>query len=432
MAKVIKLDEFIKRQKEVFNTYVETNGREVDLKPYIAKYSSEDDTIYSDTDIFKYLDLYIKSNLITDAEVDAYNKTRLIPGEIIFKRGKEIVGALIQSQGNIYAISRYKRIYAEEDGKLSSYNDKYLIKCRDYYLSHTNNNEIKMSYQNVMDLAKRGKYDIELINRLLQMPDDKTGITFINQINISKISLRKLIDEYKTVYPANRAEIKRLEYMLKEAFRFNDRVVKFIEQKSRRETLRERLLNLHRILEEYLIQDIFDISELFPKYNFNEYKFREVLKDGAESRDVLLKSLIDKYQTKDNVVLANFKTIIENILRAYNEGINYGNGYREINYYDVYLLKQGYSNETIIKFAYRICSKEDLERLFMILSVYTTSKAFNNTNELVKSLDEQADKDLIDYLQYANIPLSKEMYYALKERYQTNDIELEIPKIPAA
>lgn len=430
MQGIISIDEFLKRQKDVFDTYVKSHGREDSLLPLIEEYRINDKVEYQSEDILRYLTSYIKSNLITESELDSYNQTRIVSNEIIFKRGKIIVKALIQSQGDERELAKYALYFSRQDGKFNPYPIRYLYKCRDYYLTHSNNQALVSCYKTIKNLAKRGEYDVELINQILSIESNQDAIKFINQINISKASLKSLIDEYKVLYPANKDDYNRLNNLYREAYKFNKKVVKFIDLKQKHETLNDRIKNLKRILEEYLISDISDISDLYVKYHFTEYKFKETIKDAQTSRDIILNSLLNKYFAKEQHVLEQMKTIIDKIFQAYENGVFYGNGYRKMNLYDYYILKGEYTNDELISYAKKIYNHNDYNKIITILSSFSdvvlTKKELLNILSKDQSLDSEILEDIIAYLEYLNIPLSKEIFYASLERYNENDIDFEI------
>lgn len=262
MATIIKLDEYLKRQKELFNAYITSSGQEVSVMPFASSYNQQDNKTYTGDDLLRYIDSYTKGNLITNEELDKYNNTKKMPNDLIFKRGRIIIEAIIASHGDTKNLDRLGRDFAKKDGRLHPYDNKYLLKCRDYYLKNSKNEDLINAYKNVCELVARGTYDIELPLKILEMQDNKKAISFINRINISKSSLRKLVNEYETLYPANTANITRLNYLLKEAYKTGSDLVKFYEAKVSHDTIKDRLTALRRMLEDYLISDIEDISNL--------------------------------------------------------------------------------------------------------------------------------------------------------------------------
>lgn len=426
MAIIIDLDDYLKRQKEIFSAFMDSSGKEVSVTPFVSKYEKEDNTNYASEDLLKYLNSYVNSNLITEEEKELFNKTKLVPSDLIFKRGRLIIEALIESQGDTSDLPRLGAEFAKKDGKLKPYDNKYLLKCRDYYLKKSKNADILLAYKNVCELVSRGSYDIELPLKILEISSNEKAIEFINRINISKTSLRKLVNEYETLYPANTANITRLNYLLKEAYKTDNKVVKFIEQKVSHDTIKDRLVHLRRILEEYLISDIEDISELFNKHNFNSYKFKETLKDAKSSRDILLNNLISKYEAKRLSINNSYKELISKIMQAKYNGINYGYGYREFNSYDYYTLKDGIEAETLIKHAKMIYESEDAKEFEKVINEFEI-KDTTTREELSKLYTGDANTDLIlDYLEYANLPISTQMFEAIKDRFENNDITFEV------
>lgn len=430
MQEIISIDEYLQRQKDVFNTYVESHGRETSLLPLLEEYRVNDQVDYQSEDILRYLSSYIKSNLITEEELASYNQTRVVSSEIIFKRGKTVVKALIQSQGDEIELAKYALSFARQDGKFNAYPMRYLYKCRDYYLTHSSNQALISCYETIINLAKRGEYDVELINQILSIESNQDAIKFINQINISKASLRSLIDEYKVLYPANKDDYNRLNNLYQGAYKFDEKVVKFIDLKQKNETLNDRIKKLKRILEEYLTSDIRNISELYVKYHFTEYKLRETIKDAKTSRDVILSSLLNKYFAKEHLIHEQVRTIIDKIKDAYANGVFYGNEYREMNLYDYYIFKEDYTTDELMSYAKRIYNPDEYNKIVTILrsfnEIVLTKTELLNILSKDKNLTTEIIDDIIAYLEYSNIPLSKEIFYAALERYTKRDVDFEI------
>lgn len=429
MQEIISIDEYLKRQKDVFNTYVESHGRENSLLPLLEEYKVTDEIDYEPTDILKYLTSYIKSNLITDEELASYNQTKLVSNEIIFKRGKTIVKALIQSQGDEIELHKYATLFANQDGKFTVYPFFYLYKCRDYYLTHSQNQALINCYKTITNLAKRGEYDVELLNQILSIESNQDAIAFITQINISKASLKSLIDEYKVLYPANKDDHNRLNNLYREAYKFNEKVVKFIDLQQKHETLNDRIKNLKRILEDYLISDIRDISDLYVKYHFTDYKFKETIKDAKTSHDVILNSLLNKYFAKEEQMKSQIKNIIDKIMQARENGVFYGNGYRQMNIYDYYILKDELTTDELINYAKKIYNPEDYNKIVIVLRSFNetilTKRELLNTLAKDSNLNKETMELIISYLEYSKIPLSKEIFYATLDRYNENDLDFE-------
>lgn len=425
MANVIKLNDYLKRQKELFSAYINSSGKEISVNPFVSVYSKEDGNAYTSEDLLRYIDSYVKSNLISEEEKASFEATKLVPNDIIFKRGRIIIDAIIESQGNTKDLDKLGREFAKKDGKLHPYDQKYLLKCRDYYLKTSKNADVLLAYKNVCELVTRGSYDIELPIKILEIKDNKKAIEFISRINISKSSLRRLVNEYETLYPANTANITRLNYLLKEAYKTENTVVKFFETKISHDRVQDRLINLRRMLEEYLISDIEDISELFDKYHFNSYKFNETLKDAKTGRDLLLNNLITKYEAKRISINNTYKDTISKIMQAKTNGINYGYGYREFNLYDYYMIKGDSKDEDLCKYAYEIYEPEDADAIVNVIKEYTTESS--SSRELLQELHKDENPDLIlDYLEYANLPLCEEMFEAVSTRFKDNDISFEV------
>ncbi|MCH5166465.1 MAG: hypothetical protein J1F35_01100 [Erysipelotrichales bacterium] len=427
-VKTVALDEYIKRQHDVFNAYISSNGKESSVLPFVSEYSKSDEIEYTPENIINYLNSYIKSKQISNQEVKQYNQTRLIPNDIIFKRGRIITEMLIENQGSKEILPRYQAYFAKKDGKLQPYSESYILKCRDYYLEHTKNQAILFAYQNVEELATRGKYDIELITKVLAIKDNTQALDFLNRINISKVSFGNLVTEYQTLYPADLGNLARLRFLYDNLHNQISKVVKFVNVKEHKETLEYRLLSLRRILEEYLMSDIENISELFTKHNFNEYKFNELLKDAELSKDRILHGLINKYNAKKASVNNSYKSILDLIIKAKRNGINYGYGYRELNIYDYYTIKNGISSKTLLDYAKNVYDVDTYNEVKDIIDNFNQDDISNTKEELLNSISNKNNKTtlIIDYLEFASLPLTIEMYEGVLERNQNKDISFEI------
>lgn len=428
MAKsALSIDKYLKRQHDVFTAYVNDSGKETTLLPFISAYSEEDGINYKPEDMFALIDSYLHSNLITEEEKELYNQTLRVPSNTIFKRGKIITELIIENQGSMDFLAKYQEHFAKKDGKLEPYSENYLLKCRDYYLEHTTNVAIKEAYQNVLNLSDRGQFDVELINQILEFKTNEEAIEFIHRINISKTSIIKLAMEYQTLYPANLSNIKRLSKIIELSFKKQERKAKFIDDNVNTAGNYNKVTILRKILEEYLLSDIEDISELFPKYSFNRYKFNETIKDAKASNTPVLNSLIDKYRAKDLSIANSYKEIIDNIRNAYENGINYGYGYREFNIYDYYYLKGSVRSAKLVEYAKRLYNVDEYKMFYDLVKEFDQDNVTSNKETLIATLRTVNDitEMIIDYLVAMNLPLTEEMYNAVETRYYDKDITCE-------
>lgn len=149
MANVIKLNDYLKRQKELFDAYIKSSGKEISVDAFKERYELEDGVAHTSDDLLKYIYSYVKSKRITEAELSSYNDTKKVPNDIVFKRGRIIIESLIASQGNTQDLEKLASEFAKKDGKIHPYDNKYLLKCRDYYMRTSKNADILMAYKNV-------------------------------------------------------------------------------------------------------------------------------------------------------------------------------------------------------------------------------------------------------------------------------------------
>lgn len=436
MSEIIKIDKYIDRQKEIYNAYVNSNGKKSEIMPFVDKYSKEDKKEYTLNDVLKYLKIYLSSNLANEEDKNKYQGTKKVSNKVIFNRGKLLVQRLIESKGNIDELDSYIDIFTKQDDKTRPYKKGYLKTCIEYYVENTKNKEKINTFNLVMNLSTRSdEYDIELINNLLNMNDINKAVKFVKEINISKSSLISLRQKYKLLYPANKKEIVKINKIIDESFKMNEKVMRFLDQRQLTLTNQDKIKILKRMLEEYILNDIEDIEELYPKYNFNKYKFKETLKDAKTSRDIILINLIDNYYAKTNAILASKQEIIEKIKAAYENGINYGNGYRKMNMYDFYRIAGYDTIESLNKYANKLYKNEEANKMKNILSSFTLDKVFKNKQQLLKSIDrfskngktltEEQKELIVDYLEYANLPYTTELFFQTAERYIDNDLVIE-------
>lgn len=432
---VVSIDTYVKRQKEIFDAYIESNGKKSAIIPFVEKYSSEDSKDYSIKDVLKYIKLYINSNLIKEEEAKKFNGTKKVSNKVIFNRGKLLVQKLIESKGDFEELSKYTKEFAKADDRMHPYPASYLDTCRDYYLSHTKNIERLENYKRVMSLASRGdEYDIELINTLLEMDRIEKAVNFVKEINISKSSLVGLRQKYRLLYPANKKELSKINEIIDLSFRTNEKVIKFIDRKQTTMTNQDKIKIIKRMIEDYLLSDYEDISELFPKYNFNKYKFKETLKDAKTSRDIILNNLINNYYAKSNAIKSEKQEILNKLINAYDNGINYGNGFRSFNSHDFYLMINGNKVESLLEYAKDIYDSETLKKLKKILESFSLDKVYKTKSALInaitkftkngRELSDEEKELIIDYMEYTNLPYSSSVFFECAERYFDNDIKL--------
>ena len=127
MANVIKLNDYLKRQKELFDAYIKSSGKEISVDAFKERYELEDGVAHTSDDLLKYIYSYVKSKRITEAELSSYNDTKKVPNDIVFKRGRIIIESLIASQGNTQDLEKIASEFAKKDGKIHPYDYKYLL-----------------------------------------------------------------------------------------------------------------------------------------------------------------------------------------------------------------------------------------------------------------------------------------------------------------
>ena len=133
----VMLETILKREKEVFDTFISNNGREISLQPLLIKYSKEDlneSEKYPYTILFDYLKMYTTSLLISEEELEQYKKAAYLPKNTILKRGREVIERLIENNNHWNEIGVVSKQYALEDGRYRSYSSETLKEWVNTYL----------------------------------------------------------------------------------------------------------------------------------------------------------------------------------------------------------------------------------------------------------------------------------------------------------
>lgn len=123
------------------------------------------------------------------------------------------------------------------------------------------------------------------------------------------------------------------------------------------------------------------------------------------------------------------KSLIDKIIEAHENGVFYGNEYRKMNIYDYYLLKDELTTTELISYAKKIYNPTDYQKASDILTSFSEDTITKSELMSIVSRDSNLNKnqinDIISYLEYSNLPLSKELFYATLERYNDHDITFE-------
>lgn len=436
MERIEKLEITLFREKEIFDTFVNSSGRSTSLLPFIEKYSQEDGVEYTIDKIKHYLNMYLNSRCITDIELKSYEMANKLPAKVVFRRGLEIYKIYISSRAKWQSVLPLKDKYAKEDGRLNSYDLKTLQQFLEYYLHNTKETVRQKNFDVVTSLAKRsdnGDYDIELLNELVKYENIEDAVSLVKEIGISAQSIKSLYDLYKTIYPANTRDKRLIESIINSAFSDSKNTeIKFgiIEKNTKM-----RLNNLCRLLEEYLASDEIGVSvELLIKYNFSEYSFNQALKDASEVHDNILQKLLYQYHAKEKVLYAEKIKVIEAITRGIMYGVYYNETLKPINAYDYYSLTN-LDPKDILSLAQEVIEEDLFEELKAYLTIniietkkYTDINAFKKTStyKMITNITEEEKEYLLEYLLVANIPISSRLFKDLVTRYVDQDFILEI------
>jgi hypothetical protein len=437
MEVTVDIDTLLDRIHELFNTYIQS-GKEIDLLPLLDKYGKIDRKIYTIEKAMQYIKLYVTSKNITINELEKYNEVSKLDTKVIFMRGKKAMLSLIKSNGDekeLYILAKY---FSNEDGKVNSYSVRYVKKCLEYYMINTKNQKLVDIYNTVISLHKdeqTNEFDISLIQKLVSMNDIIDAINLLKNINISNVSLKRLVNTYQVLYPANKKELEYLFNIIDTMQKQNDSKIlpNDISNKNKR------LENLRKLLEYYLISDEDDISKVPKKYHMSTYSFNEAIKDALVSNDQVLISLIDKYQAKEESIKESNSNIIKSIGNAIINGINYGNGFRRFNLYDYMNMCGSLELDTIKSNIKEYFNEDETIYILSVLKSLDLHNRYQSVDDLKNKIGLfskngrnmlESEKELVlDYISSNNLPINNNMFFAISERYFDGDLELIKNKI---
>ncbi len=436
MEVILKIDELLERQKEVFDQYI-INQREVNMLPLLEKYGKKDNQVYSIEEAYKYLKMYTTSEIISEDELEQFSSAKKVDPTLIFKRGKKAVKELIESNDDDKELYILASEFAKTDGRIKSYPINYVRKCIEYYKNNTKNTTLIKTLDTIRELTNNKanrEFDLSLINTLVSFDNVIMSINFIKSINISFDSLKRLIDTYCVLYPANEKEISYLEeitYQLKQKNQ-NNLIPNTGDNKSKR------LNKLSHLLEIYLITDIDDIYKIEGKYHMSEYEFNLALKEGILSNDPIILSLIDKYNIKERTIEEANNNIVLNIGNSILNGVNYGNGYQAFNIIDYFNMYDGLKFETIISKVRALFDKDKSEYILKVLNHLDFQSTYQTIEDLSRSIGvfskngrnitKEEKEGIIEYIATNDLPINNSVFFAACERYFNGDLEIDVVK----
>lgn len=414
------IDVFVNRSSEVFNAFIENKGNESKLAYLIVKYSKEDKKEYTYDKINTYLNAYLNNENINKADKDLYKKIITIPDELLLKRGKEIVEALIKSNNNFDDIMYLAKKYAREDGKVKPYSMFWMKKMQNYYLNNGDEFIINQ-YNYVISSSKYYDYDDTLIKELLNN-NMNNAIKFIKNIGISKISIINLKNKYIEKNNLTKQEKKFLNKVINSAFKEKSSSLYY-------ESGLMRIDKLKKTIEEYLVSDEEDISSFAYKFGLSNYSFEEALIDAETSNDLVLKSLIDKYREKEIYVAYNKKQDIDKILQGIMFGIVYNGKQYEFNYFD-YLTMTKLSSKQILKYANVYYEKKYINLLVDFFKQYEKDRVYDNIDEMIKftkfnSVTNEDKWKVAIFLKNNGYKLSSNLFKDALKRFKQNALIIE-------
>lgn len=439
MERSIDLETHLIRRREVFNHYITNRGREISLLPLLKKYSAEDGIPkpgYSFEYIEGLLIQYLESDEISREQTVSYNNTKKISKNIIMKRGREIIMAMIESKCDWSVVVKLGEKYAKEDGKIRPYSDSILYKYRNYYFDHTDEEDIKIQYAIVFELAKRSTtsgYDIEFVNSITKMESVEKAVALVKNVGISKTSLKSLRNAYGVLYPANEKELGVIDEIIENAYA-PETPVKFVESDGPSKSALARIERLKPLLEDYLCSDYESIEVLFPQHKFTKYSFKEVLKDTTESRDLILRNLLDKYFAKEDSILMSKKMVTDSIVDGIKNGVNYGKGFRTFNTFDLFQLTR-MTVPKIVPYLYKLYNKSLAISIKEKLEKMVTSRTYETADELMASvnyslngrtLTDEEKLLIVTFMEQGGWPYMTNLFNDTARRYIEGDLVLEL------
>lgn len=433
----LALETLLSRQKEVFDTFIANNGREVSIMPLVKKYIIEDgveDNMYSYTKIFDYMNMYINSNQPTEEELETYKKVTTISDETKLKRGKEIVLLLIENRMHWKEVSILAKKFAMEDGKLYSYPSETMHEWRKFFLQNNHDEDIIRNYNIARELNKKRvstNYDVLLIDKLLEFESQEKAVTFIEQLKISRTSLKALLDAYKVLFPTKKDEAQQVDELINEAFKDTPlQPKKFAEYTI--EKRQDRIIRFKNLLEEYTISDIERISDLFEKYNFTKYSFPETLKDMQVSNDKIISLLIDKYEIKVATIMNKRINEINQIINGLFNGINYNGTYYKMNLYDIKMITD-MPIEELMHYAFKFIPRQDYTKFKKFMDNKLACRKYPTKQELFESVNygksgrmatDEEKWAVIDFMEEQGWPYQTQLFMDTISRYMDNLIDL--------
>lgn len=381
------LETSLKRQKEVFDSYIANNGKTTNLLPLLERFAKEDGKkSYPASRLEEYLELYIASNRLTEEERALFNSTKMQSSDKVYERGKVLCHYFIISGGNWDFLLTFGAIYSEEDEHITPYTKIALSKYLNFYLNNTKNKKKLAAYEYVK--KHHDKYE-----DILNMNTIADQIALCLEIEISDITLQEMGGED-----------------LAQELKKNEKYRKHINVWNR---------NLKKLLNDFLISDDEIIQDrMLITHNFSRHSFSEALKTARRETDSPLLELIAQYDNKCSVVENQKVKKISTLLQSLIYGINYNGKIRETNLYDYYELVNMPYDETL-----RLAQKYFDDDSSKLIANFIHKKTENDA-KITRS--ENRNYMISEYMEGKGWPASVNLYKAIEERYKAGDIIIEM------
>ena len=434
----LPIETLLIRQKEVFDTFIASNGKEVSIMPLVRKYSKEDGieiNTHSPSKILDYIKMYVESDRITEEELSKYKSLLDIPLETKLARGKEIALFLTVNRMSWKEAPILGKKYTQEDGKFHMYTKETLVEWLSLFLSQNKDMEIERNYQAAKELKKKRiskEYNVLLLDKVLDFKTQEEAISFIKSIDISRVSMNGLLESYRILFPTKIEEVKRIGSIIEEAFKEQPKIspafVQYNEDKRK-----ERIIKFKELLEEYTVSDIERIDLLLPKYGLTKCAFEELLKDLQVGDNKIIRLLIDKYELKIAAIISRRVEEVNQILSGINNGINYNGLFYRFNFYDLKIITD-MSMDEIKWYAYKFTARSDYKRIKDFIDIKTNCRKYNTKEELFQAVNfghsgrmatDEEKMLVIEYMERNNWPFQTQLFMDTISRYMNNLIEIE-------
>lgn len=440
------LENVLKRQKELFNSYIKTRSSEATLLSYLENYSKEDGKLYSFQLILDYLNLYLASDLITEIDLEKYNKKKTLSVKSIEDRGRELITKLIATRGKWENVEKIGIDYSQIDGMEQPYSIQTLRKYVNYFISRNIDPKLIKEYKIAFEFGKNSStanYDLNFIHSLLNNSMDDACLVLKSR-KVTLQQMRALRNIYANLFPENKDKTLFLDNLIDKTY-LTIEMPKLKDSKevdtSKKETLRplnkKRVEDIKNLFREYMKRDVKDIEDLYSDLGLTKSHVFNALKNADIINDRELFDLIRQYKTKKQIVFAIRKSILELIMFYKNNGINYGNGLREFNLFDLYNMLDESVKKLLFasKIIYSGSAGKDIKNYLLNL---TTSRIYDTKEELLdkvsytfngRTINESEKEMIVSYMDFNGWPYSDKLFMDMSRRYIEGDLILKTEEV---